>query len=146
MMDGLSAAASITAVLTIALQSARVIFKVADASRSYSKHINLLATRADALLRILTQLAALVGKVSQNEYSESSYDFGELKTSLNLCVNDLQKVRETMSKLEHPRNNVLRKSNLIIKNLLGSKDIEHASSQIHFQVSVLSAQLSILGR
>ncbi|MCJ1397822.1 hypothetical protein MMC11_001018 [Xylographa trunciseda] len=149
-MDGISAAASVTALITIALQSSSFIYKFLNAIHDGPEQIRILGRRVDKLHESLQQIANLLQLAESSDEDGSNNDGWQaskyLRSSLYTCANDLQGIQAKVSKLKVSKDNSVRKAWSAVKHVLGSKEFEHADKIISRNLDELNLQLNIIGR
>ena len=124
-MDIVSVAASITAVITIAIQSTKVIYQTVQQIRDGPVHVQRLVTKAEVLQQTLQQLKTLVNEADLIRGSHLVDLFASLGSLVRACAEDLKKVINKLGKLqtavggEH-----VRKAWAVFKAVLGEKDLE----------------------
>jgi len=145
-MDVVSAVASLTTLITFALQSSQVLFQTANAVIDGPCQVVRFAGQVETLRRMLNRMAELVVKGKQASHSENTSVFADIKSSIQMCVEDLQRLQAKMSKLQAAvTSNNLRRIGSIVKIILGSKDFEEMEKIVPYHVQVLNTQLSIFG-
>ena len=149
-MDGISAAASATALVTLALQSSTFIYQFLHAIRDGPEKIRDLGHRVDRLHQSLKQLADLIQLAESSDegdgHNSRCASSEGLRSVLFSCANDLQRVQTKMSTLKIRNDNSVRKAWSSLKYVLGSKDLEHADRIVSRYLHELNLQLNIIGR
>ena len=145
-MDGVSAAASIIALVTFALQSTEVIYKIVHGIKDGPSQIHQLAEQVGRLGRTLKQLNYLLTIEEQRGQKDSHGDLTELRAAMQECTADLLKIRTKLEKLESSQSNRGRKVWSVVKVVFGSKEIETAESRVRWHLQVLDSQLNVHGR
>lgn len=144
-MDGLSVAASLTALVTVALQSSSFIYQFVKAVHDAPHRIKTLASRVDGLHQTLVQIAALIDTQHLSEQEESHPHLRELRRALRACADDLQRLQLKLQKLNGAPKG-LRRAAYAVKSSLGSKEFEDADAALKEHKQNLGLQLEILGR
>jgi hypothetical protein len=141
-MEVIAASSSVAALLTIALQSAKVIHDTVVAIRNGPSQIRNLATAVDDLHRMHKQLAEIsVEEVSSAGRSE---DTGGLKASIKKCALDLLAAQGKISKLQAvPQDSNLGRTWKQAKLILAKDDIIQLWSTVNHHIVALSLQLNI---
>lgn len=84
-MDGVSAAASIVALVTVGLQSASAIHAVVSGIRGGPEQVSRLASALEDLSRVLQQLS----RIQTVRQGRSGEGFAELERLMGLCVKNV---------------------------------------------------------
>ena len=145
-MDGVSAVASVAALVTTALQSCKVIYQAISAVRDRPKQIDELSTSISSLEQILHQVARLIENAEQLGGSLNAVVFEAFPPFLAACAKDLTKLQAKLSKLEGNQINRIRKSWSMVKHILKPDEFNAAQDTISRHLQVLSIQLNIAGR
>ena len=145
-MDGLSVAASLTALVTVALHSSSFIYQFIEAVHDAPHRIKTLASRVDGLHQTLVQIAQLIDTQQLSEREESHPHLRELRRALRACADDLQRLQSKLQKLNGAQDNCLRRAAYAVKSNLGSKEFEDAHAALKEHKQNLGLQLEILGR
>lgn len=145
-MDGLSVAASLTTLVSVALQSSSFIYQFVKAVHDAPHRTKTLASRVHGLHQILVQIAKLIETQHLSEREESHLHLRELRRALQACANDLQKLQLKLQKLNVAQDKGLRRAAYAVKSILGSKEFENADAALQEHKQNLGLQLEILGR
>jgi hypothetical protein len=141
-MEAIAAASSITALLTIAVQSAKIIYDTVVNIRNGPSQLRGLATAVDDLHRMLKQVADI--RVEEESRAGSSGDTSGLKVSIKNCAEDLLAVQREIGKLQAvPQDNHLGRTWKQAKSILAKDDIRRLWSIVNHQTVALSLQLNI---
>lgn len=146
-MDGLSAAASVAAVITIALQSTKFIHDAVSKFKDGPAQVQQLAAAVEDLHRVLKQLARAKLRVNRIVDCEDEQDLSELKRLMDKCVTDLRIMEEALQKVQVELNEggltrVRRRTKIMLREDAFSK----MSNTVHNYVSAIGLQLEVMGR
>lgn len=145
-MDVLSVPASLTALITLAIQSTKVIFQAVQQIRGGPIHVERLATKADALHQTLQQLATLVNEADLTSGGAVSRLFTNLQRLVEACEEDLKDITRKLRCLQEAiGGSHVRRAWALIKALLGEKDLEHMWKVLQSHAETLNSQLIIIG-
>ena len=148
-MDGISAVASVTALITFALQSSTFIYQFLHTVRDGPKRVVDLARRVDGLHQSLRQIAGLIQLAESSDEDDSHNGrcpSEYLRSALFLCADDLQGIQTKISNLKVCKDNKVRKVWSAIKHVLGSEYLDHADRIVSRNLHELNLQLNIVGR
>ncbi|MCJ1384994.1 hypothetical protein MMC17_008112 [Xylographa soralifera] len=148
-MDGISTAASATALITLALQSSSFIYQFLDAIRDGPEKVQELGRRVDRLHQSLKQIADLIQLAESSDEDDSHNGrcpSEYLRSALSSCANDLQGIQTRISKLKVYDDNSVQRVWSALKYVLGSKYLEHTDRIVSRNLHELNLQLSIIGR
>jgi hypothetical protein len=141
-MEVIAAASSITALLTIAVQSAKIIYDTVVNIRNGPSQLRGLATAVDDLHRMLKQVADI--RIEEESRADRSGDTGGLKASIKNCAEDLLAVQREIGKLQAvPQDNHLGRTWKQVKSILAKDDFRRLWSIVNHQTVALSLQLNI---
>lgn len=144
-MDVLSVSASLTALITLAIQSIKVIFQAVQQVRGGPIHVQRLATKADALHQTLQQLATLVNEADLTSASAVSRLFTNLPRLVEACAEDLKLITRKLRRLQEAiGGSHVRRAWALIKALLGERDLEHMWKVLQNHAETLNYQLVII--
>ena len=142
-MDGISAAASVLALVAAAVQTSRTIYNTVSTIKSGSKDVLYLASAASSLERALHQLSALLA----TQYRLRTQDVGPLTQYVLQCVGDLDSICEQLWKLRDGDGiGHTKKAWRLLQVLIKKDDIQRMSRIIQQHVSMLTFQVMLLSR
>jgi hypothetical protein len=142
-MDGVSAAASIVALLTAALQSASAIHAVVSGIRDGPKEVSQLVSALNDLNRELQQLSNIQAS-RQDGGAEDVSDLGQLVDS---CVRDVDRFRRRLAEMQHvSADKTLGRALKQFKLILHKGEFQKMWQTIRDHKEGLSLQLNILQR
>ena len=139
-------AASLTALVSVALQSSSFIYQFVQAVHDAPHRTKTLASRVDGLHQILVQIAELIDTQHLSEREESHLHLRELRRALRACADDLQRLQLKLQKLNGTQDKGLRRAAYAVKSILESKEFEDADTALKGHKQNLGLQLEILGR
>lgn len=145
-MDGVSAAASLTALVGFALQSSSFIYQIVNTILDGPNQIKSLASRVNGLHTALIQIAELLHSQPPLGQDQNHPLFKRLRSALQACAEDLQKLQLKLQKLNRSHEKGLRRAWYIVKSVLGAKEFEDADTIIKEHVQNLGLHLEIIGR
>jgi hypothetical protein len=141
-MEVIAAASSIPALLTISVQSAKIIYDTVVNIRNGPSQLRGLATAVDDLHRMLKQVADI--RIEEESRADRSGDTGGLKASIKNCAEDLLAVQREIGKLQAvPQDNHLGRTWKQVKSILAKDDFRRLWSIVNHQTIALSLQLNI---
>jgi hypothetical protein len=142
-MDGVSAAASIVALVTVALQSASAIHAVVSGIRNGPEQVSQLILALESLNGVLQQLSRLQ-TIRQDGSRE---DLSDLENLMGSCVKDINRFRRMLAKLQHvPADKTLGRAWKQVKPILHKEEFREMRQTIHDYISRLNLQLNIIQR
>ena len=136
-MDGLSGAASVITIVSLALSSSQVIYNTVSGIRNGPENLEQLITGLQSLLSVLQQLQGS---------SDSLYLAVNLPEQVQRCAANLKSFEK---KLERLSSSTYNKTANLCKNfkvVLQSKDLDRMVALIQQDVGTLSLQLQIIQR
>ena len=133
-MDG---AASVIAVISLALSSSQVIYKAVSGFKNAPPAIQQMASNLRSLSKVLQQLLGC---------SDSLYLAQELPVLVKECAVNLKGFEEKLAKLTSPTNNSAEKLWKNIRAMLQEKDLDRMSALLQQHFSILSLQMQIIER
>ena len=145
-MDLLSATASLIAIVTFAVQSLNVIGQVLHTIRDGPKRILELTSRVKRFHSILLRVAELLKQAGQVDEPTDMPAFEGMRPILYRCASNLQKIQLLLSTTNLPKNRDLKRAWAAVKDVLGSKDLDHANQTIEHDMQELHFEVSVLGR
>jgi len=145
-MDGVSVAASLTALVGFALQSSSFIYQIVNAIHDGPNQIKSLASRVNGLHTALIQIAGLLHPQPPLGRDQNHPLFKRLRSALQACAEDLQKLQLKLQKLNRSHEKGLRRAWYAVKSVLGAKEFEDAEGIVREHIQNLGLQLEIIGR
>jgi len=139
-------AASVTALVSFALQSSTFICQFVKAIHDAPNKKKALASRVDGLHQALLQIAGLINSQHCLEQDESHPRSKNLRLALRACADDLNRLQLKLQTLNSARDKGLRRARYAVKLILGSKEFEDADAILKEHTQTLGLQLEILGR
>lgn len=140
-MEAVGAAASLTALLTLALQSAKFIQQTVSGFNDAPGHPLQLGKAASHLHCVLTRLAKSREQQRQSSRHPGKEDHG-LKQLLQDCVTDLQAIQENLSQLyTQPNDDKLDRALKRVRIVLSAKKIERTWSILNHYGTYLGLHL-----
>lgn len=144
-MDVVSVTASLTALVTLAIQSTKVISQAVQQIRGGPVHVQHLATKADALHQTLQQLSAFINEADLTSCSDVSRLFTNLQRLVEACAEDLKTLTRKLRCLQEAiGGNHVRRAWAVLKALLGEKELEHMWKVLQSHRETLNSQLIII--
>lgn len=144
-MDVVSVTASLTALITLAIQSTKVISQAVQQIRGGPVHVQHLATKADALHQTLQQLSALINEADLTSCSDVSRLFTNLQGLVEACAEDLKTITRKLRCLQEAiGGNHVRRAWAVLKALLGEKELEHMWKVLQSHRETLNSQLIMI--
>jgi hypothetical protein len=142
-MDGVSAAASIIALVTVALQSASAIHAVVSGIRDGPEQVSQLILALEGLNGVLQQLSRLQA-LRQDGNRE---DLSDLENLMGSCVKDIDRFRRMLAKLQHVHaDKTLGRAWKQVKSILHKEEFREMRQTMNDYVSRLNLQLNIVQR
>jgi predicted nuclease with TOPRIM domain len=138
-MEALGATASIIAIVTAALHSAKTIRDILSGIKDGPTHVRELEAKTEDLRGLLKQLRNL-------ENRQSGAEFDELRASARRCAVDLHEFGEKLAKLQNvPGDRRWAKVRNGVKSMLREDDFVCMGRKLSHYVDFFTAQLGILG-
>ena len=139
----IEAAASITALVTVTLQTIKAIHSVIDEVKHSSGRIQRFSDRLDDLVHTLDSVTELVCQSHECGSDVVAYGFSGLRRSVRSCSLKIRKLQERVMKR---RRALSGRVSRICHTVLGSKDFEDMTRSINPLLEDLNIQLGIAGR
>lgn len=133
-MDGVSGAASVIAVASIALQSTKVIYEAVTGIKNGPSQVQDLASALRNLQQVLQRIAGLSRDQTQAQLTE-------LKKFAETCAKDVQSIEIRLSKLSG--GGKVEKAWKMVKTYLQTKDLEVIRTTVQLHVQLLSSEMGI---
>ena len=143
----MEAAAAVIAVITISLQSTKVVYQSINDIKDGPEIVEELAARTGRLEEILQQLRQLIqdqqGTIDANDVSI----WTPLESQVSQCRDYLQKVEVKLSTfaLSNARHG-FKKTWRSMKTILNKQELSRISNQIQHRVATLDLQVAIISR
>ena len=131
-MDG---AASVIAVVSLALGSAHVIYRTVSGIKNAPQTIQQMTSNLRDLSNLLQQLMG---------YSDSLYLAADLPELVGKCAENLKRFEGKLEKLSSPTDNRVGRLWKNVKATLQEKDLDRMSAVLQQHVAVLSLQMNLL--
>ena len=142
-MDGISAAASILTIVTVALQSASYVNAIVTGIKDGPKQARELASAIGDLDRVLQQLSRL--KILREE--ENGCNLSEFKRLILKCADDVKGFGRTLINSQHLLGDKkLSKAWKQVRSSLKQSDFQQMSRIVNHHFTTLELQLSLLQR
>lgn len=142
-MEPLGVAASIIAVTTIALQSAKGVYATVNGIKSGPKEVNDLASAVKHLSHILEQMAEI-----SNVFSDmDGTDLSGIERAMEECAQSLADFRKQVKKLDVlPDERKLGKVWKRVKSVIQKEDFRRMRETVNNYINVFGTHLSLIGR
>lgn len=142
-MEAVGAASSVTALLTIAVQSSKTIYETVTTIRHGPAELESLAHAADELHRLLKQIIDFTSRQVESNYGGHT-ELAGLKQSIRSCIDDLQVVQQELQK-SRPRaqEGALGRARKRMMLVIKKEDVERMWGLIQRQTNKLSLQIDI---
>lgn len=142
-MEALGVAASIIAVTTIALQSAKAVYTTVNGIKNGPKEVKDLASALTDLSYILEQVAEI-----SNLFGDTDrIDLSGLKKVMDECVRTLADFRKQLEKLDVLSDEgSLEKARRRVKLAVQKEDFRRMWVTVRHYISVFGTHLSVIGR
>ena len=143
----MEAAAAAIAVITVSLQSTKLIYQTVEEIRNGPAVVAELASRTRKLDALLQQLLDLICHSQRSITTQDQHLWKSLEHEILQCSDYLNKAADKIKKLDsslssHPIEKTWRR----IKVSLKDKDLERMSEQMQNYVAMLNTQLHIINR
>jgi hypothetical protein len=136
-MDGVSGAGSVIAVVTIALQSTKVIYETFTGIHNGPIFLKQLTSE----LRTLQEVLASIADLSKNPTQAHPTKFQQLEGLSQRCVTDLQNMEEYLKSLSGGRR--MERAWNKLKTYLNTKRLEEFRVRVQNHVHALTAALGV---
>lgn len=145
-MDIVSVAASLTALITIAIQSTKIISQAVQQIRDGPVHVQRLAIKADTLQQTLDQLRTVITDADSINGSNVSALFIYLQRLVEACTEELKRItRKLVCLQEAIGGKHVRRAWASIKALFKERDLEDMWKVLQSHTETLNSQLNIIG-
>ena len=134
-MDGLSGAASVLTVFSLALSSIREIYEVVSGIRSGPKTVKQMVFTVKDLSDLLQQLTG---------YTDRFYLAADLEETVSKCARDLEPFKGDLAKLSTTDTNKAVRLWKNVKVILKERDLEMMSARIQQHTIALSLRIQII--
>ena len=141
----MDAAASLVTIITVSLQSTKVIYGVVSELRHGSARIDRLVGQLESLLGTLYQVKDIAEQGQKLEDNGAPIPLAVLTNVVSRCSKELGKLQERVIKLKKSTSSRTGQALSAIKVALGSKDIEEIERVISSSKQDLGIQIGILG-
>lgn len=133
-MDG---AASVIAVVSVALSSVRLIYETVSGIKNAPQTIQQMISNLHDLSNILQQLLS---------YGDNLHFATELPDLVRKCADNLETLETKLEKLSSSKSNRMGRLWQNVKATLQEKDLDRMSAQLQQHVAILSLQINLLER
>lgn len=134
-MDGISGAASVITIFSLALSSTQVIYNTVRGIKNAPKVIQHMISSLQDLSNLLKQLRG---------FTDRLYLAADLRGLVAKCAADLKEFEEKLAKLSPPANNKPVRLWKNIKATLQERDLVKMSGLIQRHIAALSLQIQII--
>lgn len=142
-MEPLGVAASIIAVTTIALQSAKAVYAAVNGIKNGPKEANDLASAMKHLTHILEQVA----EISNGFSNMDGTDIYGLERAMEECAQSLAEFRKQVKKLDVlPDERKLGKVRKRLKSVIQKEDFRRMWETVNHYINIFGTHLSLIGR
>jgi Mg2+ and Co2+ transporter CorA len=133
---------SLTALVTVSLQSIKIIHNVVDELKHGSERMQKLSDAIESLVNAFRQTAGLIEIGKSHGHAITVDMFNDLRRTLEICSTETM----TLQQLVLKRKSAVGKFARLRAALLGSKDVDEMRAIVESMLQKLHLQLSMLGR